>query len=91
MCQRVLRAFPPDFIAACAGGKPNNVDSAAECLRFGSQDNILRDALLSSVDFYIHSSSDDWRGNHANTGSLCFQTQGLLCRSQSLARIFCSV
>jgi hypothetical protein len=72
-------------------GKPNNVDSATECLRFGAQDNILRDALLSSVDFYIRSSSDDWRGNHANNGSLCFQTQGLLCCSQSLARIFCSV
>jgi len=42
-------------------GKPTNVDSATECLRFGAQDNIVRDALLNNVDFYIRSSSD-WRG-----------------------------
>ena len=43
-------------------GKPTNVDSATECLRFGAQDNIVRGALLTNVDFYIRSSSDDWRG-----------------------------
>jgi hypothetical protein len=42
-------------------GNPTNVDSATECLRFGAQDNIVRDALLNNVDFYIRSSSD-WRG-----------------------------